>query len=226
MFLLWDFDGTLATRPGGWIDALLSAAHDHGFGSVTAAEIRPHLASGFPWHTPGDPHTDISTAEEWWGMLRPVFTGAYRAAGLDDEAPSEIAAAVRDTYLDPDAWESYDEAAETLAGLADRGWEHAILSNHVPELPGLVRDLRLDDHFEAIYTSGTIGYEKPHPAIFEHALDRLGDGPVRMIGDSVSADVEGARRVGIPAVLVHSEDESVQYRCERLAEIPSELQRI
>ena len=159
-------------------------------------------------------------------MLRPVFTEAYEAAGLDPEAAADLAPAIPETYLDPDAWQVDDEADETLARLGDRGWKHAILSNHVPALPGLVRDLGLDVHFEAIHTSGTIGYEKPHPAIFEHALDRLGDGPVRMIGDSVSADVEGARRVGIPAVLVHGEDESVQYRCERLAEIPSELQQI
>ena len=51
--LVWDFDGTLAIRPGYWTGALhevVSSCHpDLG---ITPEHIRPHLQRGFPWHAP------------------------------------------------------------------------------------------------------------------------------------------------------------------------------
>jgi len=48
-----------------------------------------------------------------------------------------------------------------------------------------------------------VGYLKPHPRIFQHALDALGVGPEEtvMVGDSLRADVGGAKALGMTAVL-------------------------
>lgn len=43
---------------------------------------------------------------------------------------------------------------------------------------------------------------KPEPAMFEAALERLGEGRALMIGDRLDSDIEGAQRAGIDAVLV------------------------
>ncbi len=49
-----------------------------------------------------------------------------------------------------------------------------------------------------------MGYQKPHRAIFEHALELLGVPADRAIhvGDDLEADVLGAGRAGIEAVLI------------------------
>ena len=59
-------------------------------------------------------------------------------------------------------------------------------------------------HFEIMSISARVGYQKPHPAIFEHALEQLGVGPEEAIhiGDDAGADVVGARRAGIEYSLV------------------------
>jgi FMN phosphatase YigB (HAD superfamily) len=52
--------------------------------------------------------------------------------------------------------------------------------------------------------SARVGYQKPHPAIFLHALELLGAAPQDAIhvGDDPVADVDGARRAGIEPVLI------------------------
>ncbi|HEX7298347.1 MAG TPA: HAD family hydrolase, partial [Solirubrobacteraceae bacterium] len=51
--------------------------------------------------------------------------------------------------------------------------------------------------------SAELGVGKPHAAIFRAALERLGTaGPALHVGDSIEADVAGARAAGLEAVLV------------------------
>ena len=49
---------------------------------------------------------------------------------------------------------------------------------------------------------------KPHPSIFESALDRLGVEASRsvMVGDSYTHDIAGAQSAGMRGVLVHRSD--------------------
>lgn len=67
--------------------------------------------------------------------------------------------------------------------------------------------LGLDDLIERAITSAVTGYEKPNAAMFDLALELSGrPDRVWMVGDSPSADVDGATVVGIPALLVRSPD--------------------
>jgi len=78
-----------------------------------------------------------------------------------------------------------------------------IVSNHIPELASLVSRLDLARHFEAIVSSGVVGYEKPHPRLFEAALRYVRPGePVWMIGDNPDADCHPVCGLGHNAVLV------------------------
>ncbi|WP_440334236.1 HAD-IA family hydrolase [Microbacterium sp.] len=68
----------------------------------------------------------------------------------------------------------------------------------------MVESLGLAGLIEETLTSAAIGAEKPNPAIFEFAMTAAGVTPtddVWMIGDNPVADVEGARNVGIRALL-------------------------
>ncbi len=82
-----------------------------------------------------------------------------------------------------------------------------ILSNHVPDLDRVLEALDITELFEAVFSSGAIGYEKPNREIFLHAIRQAGF-PTRavMVGDNFNADVAGALSVGIQAVLVRKEN--------------------
>jgi putative hydrolase of the HAD superfamily len=56
--------------------------------------------------------------------------------------------------------------------------------------------------FDAVVISGDVGVAKPGPAIFTHALDRLGVAPgdAVMVGDSFERDIRGAHAAGIRGV--------------------------
>jgi putative hydrolase of the HAD superfamily len=202
--VFWDFDGTLAHRPGLWTGSLLEAlgavspGHD-----VTAERLRPELSRGFPWHDPARAHPDLAGSDAWWGAMRQVFRSAYERVGVSCTVARHAAAAVREYYLDPLRWVVDPAAAPVLERLSAEGFRHIVLSNHVPELADLADVLGLGRHFAAVLTSAHTGYEKPNPAAFHHALAIAGQ-PERawMVGDSPTADVAGAHAVGLPAVLV------------------------
>lgn len=53
-----------------------------------------------------------------------------------------------------------------------------------------------------VAVSHDVGYLKPHPRIFEYALDEMGLRPeeTAMVGDNLRADVGGAKALGMVAV--------------------------
>ena len=65
-------------------------------------------------------------------------------------------------------------------------------------------------YIDALVVSSEVGWEKPHPAIFQEALRRLGVDAKEavFVGDMVWPDVQGAQALGMKAVLTH------QYRQE------------
>jgi hypothetical protein len=58
--VLWDFDGTLAWRPGMWSGCVMEVLDEIEAGhAVTAEQLRNGLRSGFPWHAPNEPHPQL-----------------------------------------------------------------------------------------------------------------------------------------------------------------------
>jgi putative hydrolase of the HAD superfamily len=59
-------------------------------------------------------------------------------------------------------------------------------------------------HFDGIFVSGEVGYDKPDPRIFDRALEAFGcaAADAMMIGDAPAYDLLGARRVGMATVWV------------------------
>ena len=101
-------------------------------------------------------------------------------------------------------WHIFPDAYPTLTALKERGLIVGAVSNWVWNLPELLHALDLVSHFDFIAASARIGFEKPHPRIFQWALDQAGvpAESVIHVGDHVDADVEGARAVGITGVLI------------------------
>jgi len=224
MLLIWDFDETLGYRRDGKFSAVLQEVIRRAREGldVPIEEIRPFLQSCYPWHTPERPHRHIRSADQWWEMLYPAFERVFAHFGFAGQEARAMAREARAVYTDPARWALYDDTLPALALLSARGWRHVVLSNHVPELRAIVRHLGLAPHLAGLFNSAETGYEKPHPRAFEIVLQRFpGARRVWMIGDSLAADVEGARRVGIPAILVRKRHEGVEYCCDSLLEVAS-----
>ena len=119
--ILWDFDGTLAHRDGMWSGALTSLAQQiFPENEVTADAIRPHLQSGFPWHSPEADYGQRSS-EQWWSDLEPVFYNAYKNAGLPHEYSMRLSQSVRNEYTQSENWAVYDDVEDCLSGLISKG---------------------------------------------------------------------------------------------------------
>ena len=101
--------------------------------------------------------------------------------------------------------ELFPDVPGTLAELARRGYRLASITNRGyggERFWDEVREFKLDKIFEDIAVSCDIGYLKPHPRIYEHALGKLGVSPEEsvMVGDNMRADVEGSKALGMTAV--------------------------
>jgi putative hydrolase of the HAD superfamily len=84
-----------------------------------------------------------------------------------------------------------------------RRYRLGVISNADGKIADLLARSGIADCFETITDSGLVGYEKPHPAIFEAALSSLGVPPRESlyVGDVHSVDYLGATRVGMQATL-------------------------
>jgi putative hydrolase of the HAD superfamily len=99
----------------------------------------------------------------------------------------------------------YDDVPEALHTLHEAGVLIGLISNTHRCLASFQSHFELDGLIAAAVSSSEHGYMKPHRSIFEAGLKLVGvDDPVDavMVGDSLLHDIEGARRVGMRAVLV------------------------
>jgi HAD superfamily hydrolase (TIGR01509 family) len=123
---------------------------------------------------------------------------------LSDPVASELweAFAVPAREFDPAL---FSDALPTLESLRSRGLRIGCVTNRWSAGRALQEELDalgLTEFFDTLAVSCEVGYLKPHPAIFEHALRELGV-PARaaaMVGDAPAIDVAGARAVGMIAV--------------------------
>ena len=122
-------------------------------------------------------------------------------------------------------FELYDDALPVLDRLREQGLLIGLLSNSSRDLHEFVahHSLRAD----AVLTSHAHGKTKPHESIFRAMLVLLGvaaDEAV-MVGDTVDDDIEGARAVGMQAVLLDREGRYPERagRLDDLRELPVAL---
>ncbi len=92
-----------------------------------------------------------------------------------------------------------------LDALRERGLRLGLVSNAFDPAWLLHRDLqgmRLEERLDVSVFSSEVGLRKPHPAIFERALDALGVAPENalFVGDRLFEDVRGAAELGMTTV--------------------------
>jgi REG-2-like HAD superfamily hydrolase len=132
-----------------------------------------------------------------------IDAAAIAELGLEP-MPDAFYRRLSELFMVTSHWHIFPDAYPTLIALKERGLVVGAVSNWVWNLPELLHALDLVSHFDFIAASARIGFEKPHPRIFQWALDQAAvpAESVIHVGDHVDADVEGARGVGIEGILI------------------------
>jgi putative hydrolase of the HAD superfamily len=158
------------------------------------------------------------------GGLEPVASAG--APALEASA-SQLAARLRFPGESHRLWRFVlPGVPEALAALRDLGLRLLVVSNSDGSIERGLGEVGLLPYFSAVVDSAVVGFEKPDPRIFEHALGRAGVPGRRAlhVGDLYHADVAGARAAGVNALLLDPFGDWDDVDCERVEDL-SELAR-
>jgi putative hydrolase of the HAD superfamily len=139
--------------------------------------------------------------------FRSYFETLLRAAGLAESLVGGLVRELEASHGEDNLWcVPVDGALETLRDLRARGLRTAVVSNADGRLQRLLEATGLAPHIDLALDSQLEGVEKPDPAIFQRALERLGVPAERTVyvGDIYSIDAVGARAAGMAAVILDS----------------------
>ncbi|GGA17038.1 HAD-IA family hydrolase [Okeania sp. KiyG1] len=157
-----------------------------------------------PMAFPGVESTKIPELEfEWWCE---VATATYKKLGVFEQF-SDFRVFFRGLYnhfATAAPWFVYPDVKPALIKWRDRGIKLAVLSNFDSRLYPVLLALKLADFFDNVTISTEVGAAKPDQKIFVAALQKCGCAieEVVHIGDSLTADYQGAINIGIKAFLL------------------------
>ena len=141
----------------------------------------------------------------WKNLVYEVF---QPLGGLDRF--DEYFALIFEVFEEGSNWKIYEDVIESkiFQKLKERDVILGVISNWDSRLISTLENLNLADNFKFILPSAVVGSAKPDKKIFEEALRLSGVKPHEAchIGDEVKTDIEGARNMGIHAILLDREN--------------------
>jgi putative hydrolase of the HAD superfamily len=146
-------------------------------------------------------HPELDHDEEIWVLFTQRIIEGMGGVGETYAAALEMEGAWSHAHH----FELYDDALPALAELRQHGLRIGLLSNSARDLDAFVSHHALTA--DAVLTSVLHGKTKPHESIFRRMLELLDvePGEAVMVGDTLEDDIEGARAVGMQALLVDRE---------------------
>jgi putative hydrolase of the HAD superfamily len=157
----------------------------------------------------------------WHRFTEEIFVGMGGPQAIASECANEI----EEGWGVSENFELFEDVLLVLEELRHAGLRIAVVSNGIRDLDAFVAHHRLD--VDAIVDSRSHGRVKPHPTIFQAALAALAVAPedAVMVGDSLEEDVEGARALGMRAILIDREERhpDVHERLTDLYGLPAAL---
>ena len=205
--VFFDFGGTLFSyrrmdRPQ--VELLLRAVERLGVEADVPSAIRAYRRAGRnSWKT---------YMQKSFYLHRDLFRDTFRgfAEGLSAEPTEDFLDWLHEEQRDMllEHLELRDGCVETLTALHADGLHVGIVSNIDEDYLGpMLSRTGIEAWVHARTSSEEARSCKPDPRIFHHALEKSGTDPERtlFVGDSPEADVLGARRVGMPTVLIREE---------------------
>ena len=131
-----------------------------------------------------------------------------RCMGGDGATVEPCAAEIYEAWALCQHFLLYEDVPASLEALAAEDILIGLISNSHRCLDAFQEHFELDGLIDVAVSSSQHGFMKPHPSIFEAALKLAGvpAADAIMVGDSLTQDIEGARRVGMRGVLVRRSD--------------------
>lgn len=139
----------------------------------------------------------------WHALVHATFTQIALPEDFDrffDELYERFAAAA--------AYRLYPETLPVLQRLRRDGYIVGVISNWDSRLTGILEGLGLMDQLHHVTISAVVGWEKPHRAVFDHAVNAVSVSPGRAlhIGDSLREDVQGAAQAGLQPLWIQRQE--------------------
>ncbi|MEW6296815.1 MAG: HAD-IA family hydrolase, partial [Thermodesulfobacteriota bacterium] len=225
--VFFDAAGTLLTVRGSVGEIYARLAREHGK-EVEAAALEAGFRRCFPQAPamafPGAAPEQLPELErQWWrDLVQRVFAALGPFPTFDAYFEALFAC-----FAQPQSWQLYPDAEDTLHRLRRRGLRLGVISNFDSRLFGILEGLGIAHFFDSVVISARAGAAKPDRAIFLQALSALDVRPEEAlhVGDSYEADVVGARAAGLVPVFIdrhprrHAETHS--FTIASLAELPA-----
>lgn len=160
-----------------------------------------------------------TSAEESWAFWSELYRTLLEA--MDVPFTEDLARELYSTFTDVANYRLFDDAVPVLEKLRDAGLELGLISNFEEWLERLLEHLDVTRFFEVRVISGVEGMEKPDPAIFRLALDRMGVEPAdaAYVGDNVVYDVEPAAALGMTGVLLDRRSRHEDFEGRRITSL-------
>ena len=180
---LFDIDGTLIDSVDFHAEAWQRAFHHFGYLDIQFDEVRSQIGKG------GD-------------QLLPVFLSKEDIERIAEELEKYRTDLFRREYLH--RIRAFPKVRDLFLRLKNDGYRLALASSSNKEdLEVYKRIANIGDLLEADTSSDDAEKSKPHPDIFEAALQRLGalqPADAIVVGDT-PYDAEGARKLGVPQII-------------------------
>ena len=160
-------------------------------------------------------HPELDHDEEIWvAFTERIVIGM----GGSEPASHRVAVELTSRWQRHENFELYEDVQPVLDTLRAAGLKIGLVSNSARDVRAFAQHHALE--IDAGLSSFHHGKTKPHASIFRAVLDLLDVEPheAAMVGDTLEDDVEGARALGMHAVLVDRLDAGLGYE-PRIADL-------
>jgi HAD superfamily hydrolase (TIGR01549 family) len=229
--IIFDLDGTLRQNQPTFLEALTGYAQELGLPDQTENIRQAHRWLHSYWAQSPQLIRDREIFEHnddlFWINHSRLFLLAYgcQSQKAVQVAPS-LTQCMREGYNPEDIVSA--DVLDLLEDLKASGFRLAVISNRQSPFDEQLETLGISSYFEYSLAAGEINAWKPDPMIFKHALNvmEIESEQALYVGDNYFADVVGAQRAGIQAVLIDPQNlfpEAVCPVIEKVSELKSVL---
>ncbi len=207
--VIFDFGGVFIDSP---FDAMVQAADSRGLDPehLLGVVFGPYdQDTDHPWHRLERGEIPVTEA-------RDLIVAASIADGGPEIDPFVLLAELSGSEI-------RDDVVGFCREVRDGGRSTGLLTNNAKEFETFWRPLLpLDELFDDVVDSSAVGLRKPDPRIYELALSRLGVAASEAVFvDDAPGNVDGARAVGMQAVLIGPRRDDVPVALAELRSILS-----
>ena len=153
---------------------------------------------------------------------QPYFSVLLSQIGVEGDAATQVIEHFNAAHAQYNLWRTMMPSTPgVLRALRERGFTLGVISNADGRISTLLKDSGIAHFFEVVIDSHVVGVEKPDPRIFQLALEQIKTPAAQtlFIGDLYSADVVGAERAGLQAILLDVLDGYGELPCKKICHL-------